>query len=183
MSATVVLPCHDHAFERRVERVVADAVGEQGAVIFDAHGGVATYGGPGVVSRVASRVVPGAFPGKPIPAGRKVLAPCAAAGPRRYNAHVRSGFLPVMSSAAIRSGIAAVDRYLDTGYATVPGMSSRFAAAICAGLCASRGAGGQPALSRRSARSRVASSSRSPTRLRTGRLRSASISSIGPTRR
>ena len=31
-------------------------------------------------------------------------------------------------------GIAAVDRYLETGYATVPGMSSRFAAAICCGL-------------------------------------------------
>jgi predicted O-methyltransferase YrrM len=39
-----------------------------------------------------------------------------------------------MSSAAVRSGIPAVDRYLDTGYATVPGMSSRFAAAICCGL-------------------------------------------------
>jgi predicted O-methyltransferase YrrM len=33
-----------------------------------------------------------------------------------------------------RSGIAAVDRYLDEGYASVPGMSSRFAAAICCGL-------------------------------------------------
>jgi hypothetical protein len=33
-----------------------------------------------------------------------------------------------------RSGIAAVDRYLDAGYARVPGMSSRFAAAICCGL-------------------------------------------------
>lgn len=41
---------------------------------------------------------------------------------------------PVMSSAAVRAGIPAVDRYLDTGYATVPGMSSRFAAAICCGL-------------------------------------------------
>jgi predicted O-methyltransferase YrrM len=39
-----------------------------------------------------------------------------------------------LTSATIRSGIAAVDRYLDTGYATVPGMSSRFAAAICCGL-------------------------------------------------
>jgi len=39
-----------------------------------------------------------------------------------------------MSSAAVRSGIPAVDRYLDTGYVTVPGMSSRFAAAICCGL-------------------------------------------------
>jgi predicted O-methyltransferase YrrM len=38
------------------------------------------------------------------------------------------------SSAAIRSGIPAVDRYLDAGYASVPGMSSRFAAAICCGL-------------------------------------------------
>ncbi len=39
-----------------------------------------------------------------------------------------------LTSASVRSGIAAVDRYLDTGYATVPGMSSRFAAAICCGL-------------------------------------------------
>src|ERR1700704_3943931 len=38
------------------------------------------------------------------------------------------------TSASIRSGIAAVDRYLETGYTTVPGMSSRFAAAICCGL-------------------------------------------------
>ena len=36
--------------------------------------------------------------------------------------------------APVRSGLAAVDRYLETGYATVPGMSSRFAAAICCGL-------------------------------------------------
>ncbi len=41
---------------------------------------------------------------------------------------------PIMSSASVYSGIPAVDRYLDTGYATVPGMSSRFAAAICCGL-------------------------------------------------
>jgi predicted O-methyltransferase YrrM len=34
----------------------------------------------------------------------------------------------------VRAGIAAVDRYLETGYAAVPGMSSRFAAAICCGL-------------------------------------------------
>lgn len=32
------------------------------------------------------------------------------------------------------SGIAAVDRYLDTGYASVVGMSSRFAAAVSCGL-------------------------------------------------
>ena len=38
------------------------------------------------------------------------------------------------ASALPRSGIAAVDRYLDDGYASVPGMSSRFAAAICCGL-------------------------------------------------
>jgi predicted O-methyltransferase YrrM len=38
------------------------------------------------------------------------------------------------TSLSIRSGIAAVDRYLDTGYTSVPGMSSRFAAAICCGL-------------------------------------------------
>jgi hypothetical protein len=37
-------------------------------------------------------------------------------------------------AASVRSGIAAVDRYLDGGYETVPGMSSRFAAAVCAGL-------------------------------------------------
>src|SRR5262245_17262977 len=36
--------------------------------------------------------------------------------------------------ASVRSGIAAVDSYLDAGYDTVPGMSSRFAAAICARL-------------------------------------------------
>ena len=39
-----------------------------------------------------------------------------------------------LTSATIRSGIPAVDQYLDTGYVTVPGMSSRFAAAICCGL-------------------------------------------------
>jgi predicted O-methyltransferase YrrM len=40
----------------------------------------------------------------------------------------------ITSSAAVRSGIPAVDRYLDDGYASVVGMSSRFAAAICCGL-------------------------------------------------
>jgi hypothetical protein len=39
-----------------------------------------------------------------------------------------------LSSASVRSGIPAVDRYLDTGYETVAGMSSRFAAALCGGL-------------------------------------------------
>jgi Methyltransferase domain len=39
-----------------------------------------------------------------------------------------------LSSASVRSGIPAVDRYLGTGYETVPGMSSRFAAAVCGGL-------------------------------------------------
>jgi predicted O-methyltransferase YrrM len=39
-----------------------------------------------------------------------------------------------LSSAQIRSGIVAVDYYLDNGYAEVPGMSSRFAAAVCCGL-------------------------------------------------
>jgi methyltransferase family protein len=39
-----------------------------------------------------------------------------------------------LSSASVRSGIPAVDRYLATGYETVPGMSSRFAAAVCGGL-------------------------------------------------
>jgi predicted O-methyltransferase YrrM len=34
----------------------------------------------------------------------------------------------------IRSGVPAVDHYLATGYTAVPGMSSRFAAAICCGL-------------------------------------------------
>jgi predicted O-methyltransferase YrrM len=38
------------------------------------------------------------------------------------------------SSASVRSGIPAVDRYLDAGYASVVGMSSRFAAAVCCGL-------------------------------------------------
>lgn len=40
----------------------------------------------------------------------------------------------LLSSTSVRSGIPAVDRYLDSGYETVPGMSSRFAAAVCAGL-------------------------------------------------
>lgn len=39
-----------------------------------------------------------------------------------------------MSAESVSSGIAAVDRYLDTGYATVVGMSSRFAAAVSCGL-------------------------------------------------
>jgi predicted O-methyltransferase YrrM len=39
-----------------------------------------------------------------------------------------------MTSANVISGIAAVDGYLDTGYATVVGMSSRFAAAVSCGL-------------------------------------------------
>jgi predicted O-methyltransferase YrrM len=39
-----------------------------------------------------------------------------------------------LTSAEIRSGTPAVDHYLDAGYTTVPGMSSRFAAAICCGL-------------------------------------------------
>jgi predicted O-methyltransferase YrrM len=38
------------------------------------------------------------------------------------------------SNAPVVSGIAAVDRYLASGYDNVPGMSSRFAAAICCGL-------------------------------------------------
>src|SRR5215510_15583920 len=41
---------------------------------------------------------------------------------------------PAQTSATVRSGIPAVDDYLVTGYALVPGMSSRFAAAICCGL-------------------------------------------------
>ena len=39
-----------------------------------------------------------------------------------------------MSASSVISGIATVDRYLDTGYATVVGMSSRFAAAVSCGL-------------------------------------------------
>lgn len=39
-----------------------------------------------------------------------------------------------MSASSVTSGIAAVDTYLDTGYATVVGMSSRFAAAVSCGL-------------------------------------------------
>jgi predicted O-methyltransferase YrrM len=39
-----------------------------------------------------------------------------------------------LPGASVRSGIAAVDHYLDAGYASVVGMSSRFAAAICCGL-------------------------------------------------
>ncbi|HVY44206.1 MAG TPA: class I SAM-dependent methyltransferase [Hyphomicrobiaceae bacterium] len=38
------------------------------------------------------------------------------------------------ASPSIMSGIPAVDRYLDEGYGSVVGMSSRFAAAICCGL-------------------------------------------------
>src|SRR5262245_41836523 len=41
---------------------------------------------------------------------------------------------PIQTSASVRSGIPAVDRYLEAGYETVPGMSSRFAAAVCGGL-------------------------------------------------
>src|SRR5215469_12337478 len=41
---------------------------------------------------------------------------------------------PAQTSATVRSGIPAVDRYLGTGYSLVPGMSSHFAAAICCGL-------------------------------------------------
>jgi predicted O-methyltransferase YrrM len=41
---------------------------------------------------------------------------------------------PAPASTSVRSGIAAVDRYLDEGFAGVVGMSSRFAAAICGGL-------------------------------------------------
>jgi Methyltransferase domain len=40
----------------------------------------------------------------------------------------------IMSSADVSSGISAVDTYLKAGFVTVPGMSSRFAAAICSGL-------------------------------------------------
>jgi predicted O-methyltransferase YrrM len=39
-----------------------------------------------------------------------------------------------MSSDAVRSGVPAVDHYLDNGYASVVGMSSRFAAAVSCGL-------------------------------------------------
>jgi hypothetical protein len=42
--------------------------------------------------------------------------------------------IPVQNNASVRSGIASVDRYLEAGYGTVPGMSSRFAAAVCGGL-------------------------------------------------
>jgi hypothetical protein len=40
----------------------------------------------------------------------------------------------IVSSSTVRSGIAAVDQYLDEGYEQVPGMSSRFAAAVCTRL-------------------------------------------------
>ncbi len=43
------------------------------------------------------------------------------------------------ASASVRSGIAAVDRYLEEGYDRVVGMSSRFAAAICCGLLRMQG--------------------------------------------
>jgi predicted O-methyltransferase YrrM len=41
---------------------------------------------------------------------------------------------PTPASAGVRSGIDAVDRYLEDGFADVVGMSSRFAAAISGGL-------------------------------------------------
>jgi hypothetical protein len=41
---------------------------------------------------------------------------------------------PSSAPASVSSGIPAVDLYLEDGYASVPGMSSRFAAAICCGL-------------------------------------------------
>src|SRR5712691_11143536 len=41
---------------------------------------------------------------------------------------------PPATSLSVRSGLVAVDCYLEAGYASVPGMSSRFAAAICCGL-------------------------------------------------
>jgi predicted O-methyltransferase YrrM len=41
---------------------------------------------------------------------------------------------PAPSGTPVSSGITAVDRYLESGYASVPGMSSRFAAAVCCGL-------------------------------------------------
>lgn len=40
----------------------------------------------------------------------------------------------VMTSDMVSSGVPAVDLYLAEGYDKVPGMSSRFAAAVCAGL-------------------------------------------------
>ena len=40
----------------------------------------------------------------------------------------------IASSSSVRAGVPAVDRYLDDGYETVVGMSSRFAAAVSAGL-------------------------------------------------
>ena len=46
----------------------------------------------------------------------------------------QAALTPAATSPPVRSGLAAVDRYLETGYAAVPGMSSRFAAAICCGL-------------------------------------------------
>lgn len=42
--------------------------------------------------------------------------------------------MTIMESSAVRAGLPAVDQYLDTGFHQVVGMSSRFAAAICAGL-------------------------------------------------
>lgn len=47
-----------------------------------------------------------------------------------------------MNAPEPRSGIAAVDRYLADGYASVPGMSSRFAAAITCGLLRIQAAAG-----------------------------------------
>ncbi len=44
-----------------------------------------------------------------------------------------------VAPASVRSGVAAVDRYLEEGYERVVGMSSRFAAAICCGLLRMQG--------------------------------------------
>ncbi len=40
----------------------------------------------------------------------------------------------IMTSDQVSSGVPAVDRYLADGYDRVPGMSSRFAAAVCCGI-------------------------------------------------
>jgi predicted O-methyltransferase YrrM len=60
------------------------------------------------------------------------LAPATPVGHRAAMSDPAKG--TVVTSDSVRSGITAVDSYLDNGYDTVVGMSSRFAAAVCCGL-------------------------------------------------
>jgi hypothetical protein len=61
--------------------------------------------------------------------GGSAMVPC-----RCRNAPPEEPMAAALPHAFPLSRIAPVDRYLDLGYASVPGMSSRFAAGICCGL-------------------------------------------------